>query len=251
MALDIGVAGGPNRVNFGSGATLDNVNTVTVLMWVFPDGSNADGLWDKSEAAYANWRQFSFDQVIANSIIIQFSRATTTALSTSATNAYTTGAWNFLGFSWDGGSTAPKIYRGALTIPVAEVSYSGTPTAGSGAIGNDSANSLIIGNLVDLVQGLDGKIATIHMFSRVLSITEMQTVQFRPSLRPANCVLYSHLGLVGTGTQPDWSGNGNTGTVTGATVSAHVPLGGLFGIPQRRSYVVAAAADTLFAQAIM
>ena len=31
------------------------------------------------------------------------------------------------------------------------------------------------------------------------------------------------------GTQPDWSGNGNSGAVTGATVADHVPLGPPFG----------------------
>jgi hypothetical protein len=45
----------------------------------------------------------------------------------------------------------------------------------------------------------------------------------------AGCVGFWHLGANGVGTQPDWSGNANAGTVTGATVSDHVPLGPWFG----------------------
>ena len=36
------------------------------------------------------------------------------------------------------------------------------------------------------------------------------------------------LGYNGTGTQPDWSGNANSCTVSGATLSNHAPIGAPF-----------------------
>jgi len=45
-------------------------------------------------------------------------------------------------------------------------------------------------------------------------------VQLRPFC--SGCTTYYELGWASTGTQPDLSGSGNKGTVTGATVAAHV-----------------------------
>jgi hypothetical protein len=56
----------------------------------------------------------------------------------------------------------------------------------------------------------------------------------------ANSKIFIHLGFAGTGTQPDLSGHGNSGTVTGATVGAHVPLGPMFGLDAALPYRVAA-----------
>ena len=57
-----------------------------------------------------------------------------------------------------------------------------------------------------------------------LALAEIQRQQFRPHPL-ASTLVFCMLGYAGTGTQPDWSGNGNNGTVTGATVADHVPLG--------------------------
>ena len=56
-----------------------------------------------------------------------------------------------------------------------------------------------------------------------MPLAQMQALQF--NLHPTtNTLLLSHYGYNGTGTQPDWSGNGHNGTVTGATVADHVPM---------------------------
>jgi len=74
-------------------------------------------------------------------------------------------------------------------------------------------------------------------FDRALSLGEIRSLQFHPRVL-SGCVLYSHYGFNGTGTQPDWSGKGNSGTVTGATVSNHVPLGSPFGFDDPLPYIV-------------
>ena len=62
----------------------------------------------------------------------------------------------------------------------------------------------------------------------MLSLAEI-TQHWMRSQNHANSKVLMHVGYNGTGTQADWSGHGNSGTVTGATVSAHVPLGPQFG----------------------
>jgi hypothetical protein len=53
------------------------------------------------------------------------------------------------------------------------------------------------------------------------------------------------LGYSGSGNQPDYSGTGNTLTVTSATVGTHVPLGSPFGFKEEVPYAVAVAAAGL------
>ena len=74
-----------------------------------------------------------------------------------------------------------------------------------------------------------GSIALFGLLNRVASQQEIVSLQFNPRVVSGTKV-FMPLGWNGTGTQPDLSGNGNSGTVTGATVAAHVPLRPLFGV---------------------
>jgi hypothetical protein len=65
--------------------------------------------------------------------------------------------------------------------------------------------------------------ATAYLGSSLLTLGEIQSWQFAPRMM-AGCVGFWRLGDNGTGTQPDLSGNGNNGTVTGATQSDNPPL---------------------------
>jgi hypothetical protein len=62
------------------------------------------------------------------------------------------------------------------------------------------------------------------MFDKVLTIAEMVTVQFGGLIAIANLCAYWPLWGVAT-PEPDLSGNLNSGTVTGALLAAHAPVG--------------------------
>ena len=81
-------------------------------------------------------------------------------------------------------------------------------------------------------------------WNRILTAGEIHAQQFHPH-RTSGCLCIWLPGYNGTTNVPDWSGNANTGTITGATVSDQVP------IPFRRRgplyvpYTVAAAPSGL------
>lgn len=244
MALDFSGANS-DRVDLGSGASIDNVNTISLLIWFkipSPSG-NPQLLWDKTIASFARFRQIIAIQT--NRLDIIFSRATTAAQARSVDNAFVANAWSFAAFTWDG-SGAPKIFTGDINTAATEVSYA-TSQAGSGAPDDDSAESMLLGAQVTLSSGCDGDIATFQMFDVELSLADIVLHQFHPH-NTADCVVLMPLGFNGSSAQADWSGNSNNGTVTGATVTDHVPLPPPFGfdLGWQGTFTAAAAASMAY-----
>lgn len=126
-----------------------------------------------------------------------------------------------------GAGEVVNIYLGDLSTVPTECTY-GTATDGSGTVTDDSAANLWVGNNPGGTLAWQGRIAGVHFCDRVLTLGEIQRQWMRFDAN-ANSRIISHLGFNGTGTQPDWSGSGNPGTVTGATVANHVPSGAPFG----------------------
>ena len=149
------------------------------------------------------------------------------ATAAAASGTLTLNAWNYVAISYDE-SAGPLLYFGNLTTIVAQPSYSAGPVVGSGATSSDAIGNLLIGARSfsqAAGSGFQGRIAFGGVWNRVLSLGEIKEQQFHPHVT-SGCVLFSHLGYAGAvSTQPDWSGNGNAGTITGATQAAHVPLG--------------------------
>ena len=87
-----------------------------------------------------------------------------------------------------------------------------------------------------------GRMGFFHVISSELTLNQIIAQQYRPHVR-SDSQVFMHLGFNGTGTQPDLTGKGNNGTVTGAVVADHVPLGPPFGfdIPWAPVAVAAAA----------
>ena len=144
-------------------------------------------------------------------------------------NAITSGAWNCVAMTWDLGAAAGElvnIYRGTLTVALTECTY-GTVTDGSGTAGDDSAAPLTIAG-DGTNTGCPGDYAVYMVCNTVLTLGQLRAWQFSPR-RMTTAVDFKHLGFNGTGTQPDWSGTGNPGTVTSMTVAPHVPLCNFFG----------------------
>lgn len=164
-----------------------------------------------------------------------------TATSTGVSLALNT--WYCLGMTFDPNAAQQiHLFVGSLTALMAEVAYAGGSTNIVGT--SASLADLTIGNWSGTGLAFQGRIAHAAQFNRVLTLAEQQQWQFRPA-RPltSGCVFLAIPGLVGTGTQPDYSGNGNTGAVTGATVGDHVPLGPMFGWRSQWRGAFRAAAD--------
>jgi hypothetical protein len=244
MSINFDATAGEN-VNHGSGASLDNLDTFSYLIWLRPKAVDQNaGLITKGTTGGANRRTLELrDTIVNTAIFFAVDRVTAPALAESTAAAYSANAWLFIAVAYNT-SVAPQIYTGTLTTSAAEVSYN-SQDAGSGATGDNNANNQFVGAFGAGTTGNpNADIAWVGIWNRKLSSGEIAAQQFRPRVTSGS-VLFTHYGYNGLSTQPDWSGNGNNGTVTGTPPGAadHVPLGPFFGadvgyVP----YVVAAPA---------
>lgn len=195
--------GTSDNVNVGSDSSLDNIHLVTgftfVAVWVYVDnaGSGGDlimskGTWSAQVTKYSgggNWRL----------------RAQSGSFSESPTGSVQPGSWNF--YCWKiANSTSGSQNR--TYINAVEQSHAG---ANGSLISDDSANDLIINN-----GSFPGDLAYMHIYNRILTAGEMSNIMNHPGSILDGLVGYWPL-TGGGGNEPDLSGNGNTGTVTGAT----------------------------------
>ncbi len=237
MALTFG-ASDSDRVALAAG--LDNQHTFTMLFWLYKTTeSDFRRVFDKGDAAKAllEWN------AAVNDLYFQVKRATTNAVAISTLAALPTNQWTYIAVTFDT-TDGPRIFSGSLTSAAAEVSYS-SRTVGSGAGSDDSSFPWYIGQDSS---GADasafrGRIALAAHYRRRFSLAEINAYQFQPR-NDADCDIFMHLGFNGTGTQPNLASlsGGINGTVTGATVSGHVPLGSPFAAGNWMPYVVAAGA---------
>ena len=223
MALDFspGVA---TLVNHGSAASLDDMDVGTYVVWMFPTSTDARSICDKRDTS--GWRTFPCQ---SNSrLAFQLNRATVNLTIFSSNDFYTANVWNFAAATWDasGADADQKLFQGTLSAAVAEESSYGTQTVGSGATVTNAGGDFFVGNNGENNVALIGRIAWFGVWNVQLTLAQLQAQQFFPH-KTAGCVLFSHYGYNGVGTQADWSGNVNNGTVTGATQADHVPLGPL------------------------
>lgn len=246
MALDF--SGASDKVNFGSAAVLDalSIGPSTLLMWVFPDASPpaADGTFVRKSTT-----GFTFNPDSTGNIQLSITRGTQGLLAqTALANMATYGAskWCCIAATWDstGANGDQQLWHGDLATPIAEASaYSGVQRVGSGTVTDTTALDFLVGNASTNNRLFDGKVGFIAAWSRRLTLEELIAQQFRPHVT-SGCVLFCHLGYNGTGTQPDWSGNGNAGTVTGTAVASHVPLpfrrAGALYVPYRQAAAASA-----------
>lgn len=160
--------------------------------------------------------------------------------------AYALDTQMFLAVTWDVNDTANcRFLVGNRTTVAAEPSAYDSKVLGDGTVSTDDTHPLQIGNRTDGLRPMNGEVSHFSFYTRVMSVAEIQAQQFRR--RPASgCVVFMELGYNGTGTQPDWSGAGNPGTVTGATVSDHVPLPWRRQLQMHVPYTVAAGQQRRF-----
>jgi hypothetical protein len=135
------------------------------------------------------------------------------------TNAFTTGAWHHIFTTWDGGltdrTTSIKIYKNGV-----EVSYTADGGNGSGTH-NSSDGELLMGNNQAATITFDGFLAHGHFYNRVLSATEIGQVMRFPGSVVKGLIVYWPINSVSP--EPDYSGRGHPGTVSGTTTSPFSP----------------------------
>jgi hypothetical protein len=206
----------------------------TILMWLYP----TDIVTANSYARNAN---IFFNNNGGSSVQLSIARATQSILMVSNGAPSTLGAnkWFFVAAVWNpaGTNTDQHLYHGDLATAIAEVSSYSIQRVGSGTVTSNSGLNLLVGNATNGLLPMTGRIGVVAMWNRQLSLGELRAQQYRP-LPTSGCVLFTHLGFNGTGTQPDWSGNGNNASVSGCTVADHVPLRAPFGGAVRGAYRV-------------
>jgi hypothetical protein len=223
MSLVFGVTG--DRVDLGSPSVLDDQTPFTVVALVYPTAlTNDKYIWSKDNSG-GTGRRFKQDGS-SGAMNWRVKRSTNTnyiaATSTNVINTH-----QIFIATYDGAlDPSSHIYRGTQASAVAEVSYT-TTTAGSGST-SDAAIGTHIGNDSTGSKFYVGEISLVALFDKVLSTTEMNTIR---TMSLAQAQAWSTTPLV-TGcigfwlcddatTLNDLSGQGNDGTVFGATVGTN------------------------------
>lgn len=214
-------------VDAGTGTSLDNLDPFTIIAWVKRTDSFVSGsrIFGKGNTAGVQETQFAMSSGAGNVRVIRV-RTTNTQYVTNDTPLSGTG-WVFMAATFDSSNAAGEIvniYHGDRTTSAVESTY-GTTTNGAGALTSDGIYNAIIGNSIcnssDSVFG--GLIHGIMVFNRELTLGEIIAQQFTPHAE-TGLVLSIPLGYYGTGTQADYSGNLNQGTITGATQADPAPI---------------------------
>ena len=217
-------AGTGNYVDAGSGAALDSLDSVTVIWWDYPNTVAAGNgrIFVKLEPGTNGLQIWSANINAGSGRMFHIRTGGGAPVSSDIrmnTNTRQASAWNFNAIS-DSAAGGGKAYWGDLTTGVADVTLSAT---GNGAEADHSAEPAGIGGAADQTS-LDGRIAMIWIYNRVLTIGEIRLHQWMPSTILSGCVLKHN--YLSTLTLQDLSGNGNAGTLTNTpTLAVHVPLG--------------------------
>lgn len=237
MALTFGAAVS-DRVDHGSSASLDKTQAsiLTVIMWVMVTTiTNNRSFYEKQAAGIGPLLRVQ----TSGGIHWNISTGATNSIADVVSGTIVVNEWACLAATYDrSDSQDVRVFKGTLASLIAECSYDST--SNSTDAWDDSSASLFIGNRSTANSAIEGRIAYVTELNRRLSLAELQDWQFRPRVL-SGCVLFSVYGYNGTGTQPDWSGTSNAGTVTGATVGDHVPISFRRAGPLWVPYTVAAA----------
>jgi hypothetical protein len=216
-----------DRVDCGTYINLPS--TMSVLLWVYPTTlTTFRTYWDKSYGSIS--KRLHIPGTSSAELRFQFYRNSISQAYRTNNAGITINKWWFIAVTFNVANAAGElvnIYRGDLLTLATECTYDST-SDGSGTLNDDSSATVMIGNDASLIDAFQGRIGICKVFSSELTLAQIRQQQL--SLRPLdNCLSYHILGIDGTGTQRDFSGKQKTGTVTGASLGSHIPLGPPFG----------------------
>src|SRR4030065_184465 len=209
----------PAVVDFGPAAALDDVQTFTHAAWIYPKSAGGGGfgrlLGKGSNLFYAE---------ATNTFGNDWNRATTNALSEAADNTLTMNAWNFVAATWDGGTSAIKLYHALPGNLVTEVTYK-LQQLGSGLITSDAADNFLMGKRAAGDRAFDGRIANFHLLNFVANQNQLNAIMYGMAHRATPTGLLLSAPLWGLHSpEIDLSSNHGTGTVTGTSLANGPPV---------------------------
>lgn len=230
MAIDLD--GTNDYVDCGSGATLDNITTVTYAVWIYADTLPTNALlFEKRPAATNDGPVFYLGDPSGGLTRIRFVQGWSTADAVWYTNSrvVSAGVWTHVAVTYDRSSTSndPVFYLNGVSQTVFE------STAPSGTVDSDAAVSLLLGIQTGGADNpFDGKMEDARVFNRILTADEAAILaagyrgplggevgwwschDFLAVTHPDGTTL-----TVTTNNLPDLSGNGNDGAPTGGVIA--------------------------------
>jgi concanavalin A-like lectin/glucanase superfamily protein len=216
---------------------------ITVEVWFNPDTTVSGVLAGVFDTATDNDRW----QLQYASTTLNFTMITAGASSTAASaNAPTTGIWNHGCGIFTSATSRRCVLNGDWANSGVDT---GSKTFPAGL------DQTVIGRRMSATNGLpfDGRIAEVTIWDVAFTQAEVEASArgCRPlRLRTGNRLGHWRLGLGAGGAEPDWSGNHNNMTVSGALVADHVPLGPDFGFDLGWQGLSGAAAVSEFVRSI-
>lgn len=243
-----------HRVNFGSAATLDNMTSFTWLQWFNPatlaTSTNRELVGKLRTSDFL--QGFACYQYTAAGVLeFDVSDASTYGrIHIASTNVWTTATWQLIAVTVSHGTSGLNdIYRGTLTANAVSVKDGVASTYAAPVSYDDSANSLVVAATTSSsTESLPADFSYFAIYPRVLTLSEIQQWQWQPQNLPnGRPVIFSALGWNGTGTQTDWSGSNNVGTISGSpTVVPNAPVRNPFAGQDWGPYKVTAVAGNPF-----
>ena len=208
MALSFG-DGTTDNVDHGNDAALGTMPQFTVMFWFKPAeiGSQFRVIASKTNnAGTAGWQIAKSTGVPLQLFVLRTSGNHEVTLNSSLLD---TTNWHFIACTADITNGGPKMYHGTMTKSVADESTFAFD--GGGTQISDASDPLWFGNGESGSLSWQSDLACAAVYDTDLSLGEIRKLQFNTAHwnDHSNCLVFTHYGFNGTGTQADWSGNGN------------------------------------------
>lgn len=224
-----------DKVSHGSGASLDNLPATGAFSgwaWIYKTAIGGQQCIITKDNNFPSGWMFLIDGNVATGLLRfiifrgnDFSNATNFQ---GQTLDVLNDEWTFVGFRYDGAATPRvKLYRGKLDVAAAELPSYNTSLDGTGAASDDAAAALYVGNdQRNELLFFKGRVARGGVVPVALTLTEFENIRRAGLKQLADGDIADHALIFdykATGTQTDYSGNGNTGTSSGVTASGMRP----------------------------
>lgn len=230
--------GSDDLITSTSSESLDDLPAYTIVVWMYNTGlgtANGGYMYSKNPSGSAVGRKFNHDDFNVDYTLVFTANSTGSSgnpTRRTSNNFFVENKWYGMCATWDGSLTAANIHIYKLENGVfSEATYQ-TSTDGITAVASDAADTVVIGNRVGGARSFDGSLAFMQVWARVLSNGEMIQALLYPGSIMNN--LRGFWPLWGSSSiEPDLSGNGNHGTVTGAIKGlTEPPINGIFQVPR-------------------